>query len=100
MQLSERSFTVAPLEDNRWGVSSEGSGSVALFVSRRDAIQYAHARAQAFRPSVLRVLSPCGALEDMWRYGSFKGIRRAGSDAAQTSSQDADPPQSGERPSL
>jgi hypothetical protein len=76
MRVGERVFVVRALAGKRWQVTSDGSPSVAMFVAKRDAIQYAHACAQAFRPSSVRVLALDGALEDSWTYGMFKGIRR------------------------
>jgi hypothetical protein len=46
-----------------------------MFVSERDAVQYAHACAQAFRPSSVRVLAEDGSVRDAWTYGAFKGLR-------------------------
>jgi hypothetical protein len=76
MSVAARAFVVRPLAGRRWQVTSEGSPAVAMFVSQRDAIQYAHACAQAFRPSIVRVLTPDGGVEDAWSYGMLKGIRR------------------------
>lgn len=76
MRIGERAFVVKPLSGRRWQVTSEHSPAVAMFVSKRDAIQYAHACAQAFRPSTVRVHAEDGSVEDTWAYGMFKGIRR------------------------
>jgi ABC-type nickel/cobalt efflux system permease component RcnA len=75
MRLESRVFDVQPLARHRWRVSSEGSTSEAMFVSERDAVQYAHACAQAFRPSSVRVFASDGSVRDAWSYGAFKGIR-------------------------
>jgi hypothetical protein len=81
MRIGEGCFTVQALEGRRWRVTSDRSAAVAMFVSKRDAIQYAHACAQAFRPSAVRVLALDGTVEDTWVYGMMKGIRRADADA-------------------
>lgn len=81
MRLEARVFTVKPLARHRWQVASEGSPSTAMFVSERDAVQYAHACAQAFRPSSVRVLAEDGTVRDAWSYGAFKGVRPVGSES-------------------
>jgi hypothetical protein len=73
----ERVFDVQALPRRRWRVTSAGSPAVAMFVTERDAVQYAHACAQAFRPSSVRVLAEDGRVLDAWTYGAFKGIRPA-----------------------
>lgn len=75
VRLEARVFDVKPLARHRWRVSSDGSPSEAMFVSERDAVQYAHACAQAFRPSSVRVFALDGNVRDAWTYGAFKGIR-------------------------
>ena len=82
MRVGERLFTVEALAGNRWRVTSDASSAVAMFVARRDAIQYAHACAQAFRPSTVCVRTPKGEIEDVWRYGALSGIRHAEPDAS------------------
>lgn len=79
MRLEARVFNVRPLARHRWQVTSEGSSSIAMFVSERDAVQYAHACAQAFRPSSVRVFAEDGTIRDAWSYGAFKGVRPVGS---------------------
>jgi hypothetical protein len=46
-----------------------------MFVSERDAVQYAHACAQVFRPSAVRVYDAAGEVRESWNYGAFKGVR-------------------------
>lgn len=75
MRVESRVFDVRPQGRGRWRVTSEGSPSVAMFVSERDAVQYAHACAQVFRPSAVRVHADDGAVRETWNYGAFKGIR-------------------------
>ncbi len=82
MRLEARVFDVRPLSRRRWRVTSEGSPSEAMFVSQRDAVQYAHACAQAFRPSSVRVFAEDGSVQDAWTYGAFKGIRAIASPAS------------------
>ncbi len=79
MRHEARVFDVQALPRRRWRVTSAGSSAVAMFVSERDAVQYAHACAQAFRPSSVRVLAEDGSVRDAWTYGAFKGIRPAAS---------------------
>lgn len=81
MRRGARVFDVQALPRRRWRVSSAGSPAVAMFVSERDAVQYAHACAQAFRPSKVRVLAEDGSVRDAWTYGEFKGIRPAAPEA-------------------
>lgn len=75
MRLEARTFDVRPMSQRRWRVTCEGSPSEAMFVSQRDAVQYAHACAQAFRPSSVRVFAADGTVEDAWTYGAFRGMR-------------------------
>jgi hypothetical protein len=82
MRLEARTFDVTPLSQRRWRVTSEGSPSQAMFVSERDAVQYAHACAQAFRPSSVRVLAADGKVQDAWSYGAFRGMRPAATPAS------------------
>ncbi len=84
--MEGRVFEVRPLAGRRWRVTSVGSPSVALFVSERDAVQYAHACAQAFRPCTVRLLDAEGRERDAWTYGAFKGIRASGAPASDASS--------------
>jgi hypothetical protein len=78
-------FEVRPIDGRRWRVSAEGSPSVAMFVSERDAVQYAHACAQAFRPCAVHIFDNRGDVRDAWRYGELGGIRAS----ASTSTPDA-----------
>jgi hypothetical protein len=84
--VEARVFDVRPLDGRRWRVGSDGSPSVAMFVSERDAVQYAHACAQAFRPCTVRVFDAAGRVRDAWTYGELKGIRAAGTPAPDASS--------------
>jgi hypothetical protein len=75
MRVESRVFDVRPQGRGRWRVTSEGSPSVAMFVSERDAVQYAHACAQVFRPSAVRVHAEDGTVRESWSYGAFTGVR-------------------------
>jgi Uncharacterized protein conserved in bacteria (DUF2188) len=75
VRIESRDFDVRPQGRGRWRVTSEGSPSVAMFVSERDAVQYAHACAQVFRPSTVRIYTDDGEVRESWNYGAFKGVR-------------------------
>lgn len=75
MRAESRDFDVRAQGRGRWRVTSESSPSVAMFVSERDAVQYAHACAQVFRPSAVRVYADDGEIRESWNYGAFKGVR-------------------------
>jgi hypothetical protein len=66
-----------------WYGYVEGSEEREAFAERYPALEWAHRWAQVHRPSLVRVITAGGAVEDEWAYGAFKGIRRVGPPAAQ-----------------
>jgi Uncharacterized protein conserved in bacteria (DUF2188) len=65
---------VLPVQDV-WQVQIEGAQELQVFAERYCALECAHRWAQAQRPSLVRVITPDGAVEDEWAYGAFKGMR-------------------------
>jgi hypothetical protein len=61
-----------------WQTCIEGGGERRAFAARYPALEWAHRWAQEHRPSLVRVCSAGGAVEDEWAYGAYKGIRRIG----------------------
>ena len=59
-----------------WLVRVEGERKTLPFAHRFPALEYAHRWAQEMRPSLVRVMTADGTLEDEWAYGSFQGVRR------------------------
>jgi hypothetical protein len=68
---------VMPLQ-GAWQSYVEGGGERQAFGARYPALEWAHRWAQVHRPSLVRVCSAGGAVEDEWAYGTYKGIRRIG----------------------
>ena len=65
-------------EQDSWQAYVEDRSAGEAFSERYPALEWAHRCAQQHRPSLVRVMTHEGAVEDEWAYGAFRGIRRIG----------------------